>query len=293
MNSENTKKIRPEKWVLTPDDEELIIQTALFRKIKRLEWQNKGSYMGSDESKVVLSDDEKESALIQGNATKEAKMTFASIEADNRQREALKEDAVKAEWGYSRFFSMMKSEAIERGEKLIFNDTTSPLIKAICFRLSNDPRYQTEFKNIDSTPFSFSRGLIIRGNPGLGKSWLISLVAENPVCPVQIITMNEITEMVRNTGEFTGTKFASHSIVYIDDVGTEDTPVKYFGTEINWFKDWIEGIYAKKKAAFSKVIFSTNIDFDEIGAKYGFRVRDRLAETFDVLFLKGKSMRKK
>ncbi len=68
--------------------------------------------------------------------------------------------------------------------------------------------------------------------------------------------------------------------------------VKYYGSEINWFKTFIEEYYAKYPNAFHRLMFSTNDNFDTLEAKYGFRVRDRLAEKFDVLDVSGKSFRR-
>jgi DNA replication protein DnaC len=77
----------------------------------------------------------------------------------------------------------------------------------------------------------------------------------------------------------------------IDDVGSEAVPVKYYGTEINWFKDFIETIYLKQ-TNYSNVIITTNLGGEEIEKLYGYRVRSRLREMFNVIELTGKDLRK-
>ena len=79
-------------------------------------------------------------------------------------------------------------------------------------------------------------------------------------------------------------------MTYIDDVGTEETPVKYYGVNINWFKEFIETAYNDEKD-FSKIIFTTNLSLKELGEKYGMRVADRISQKFNIVDIKGTSKR--
>lgn len=281
------------RWHLTSEEEELILATARYNKIKLLQWKAKADWYANDIEHVELTDKEKTDALESANRTKSVKLYFENIAFQNREKERLKAEALAAEWDYARFYKEMRHRAINGATKpdfkFVFDEHTAPLIKTICFKLSQDPRYETEMG------FSFRKGLIIRGTPGLGKSYLLGLVADNPVCPVQIVTMHEIVRSILDTGDYRGLKFASYSLVYLDDVGTEYDGIeriKYMGTEINWFKTWFEEFYAKSKSCVNRIIFSTNNNFDDLEKKYGFRVRDRLAECFDVLDVTGRSLRK-
>lgn len=260
---------------------------ARYDKIKHYQWVNKGNPLARDVDDIDLTDEETELALDKAAKIKDARLYYDKLRRENIERRQAEEDRIKKLWDASYFYRIMRDEAFLRGEELIYNDQTAPVIKTICYKLSSDPRYQSEFG------FSYAKGLMIRGNPGLGKSWIPSLVADNPICSLQIVTLNEITETVRKTGEYTGLKFATYSIIYLDDLGTEETPVKYFGTEMNWFKTWYENFYSTAKAKSNRLIISTNLSFQDIEGKYGFRIRDRLAETFDVLDLSGTSLRRK
>jgi len=274
-------------WTLTTEEEAIILATARYNKIKKLQWLAKLDRIGGDRDEVELTPDEAEKALHVANQSKAWKLHTEATKAENRHRMRIEAQEVKAKWNYQHFFRVMKDEAYQRGIDLIFNEQTERLIKTICFKLSGDRRYETEMG------YSFRKGLIIRGEPGLGKTWIVSLVANNPVCSVQMVTMHEIIASVMESGLYTGLKFASYNLVYLDDVGTEGGEVTYFGTKINWFKTWFEEIYAKNKWAMSRLIVSTNCSFTEIEKLYGFRVRDRIAEMFDIIDMTGNSLRRK
>lgn len=289
MNLTETKpKMLPDDgWVLTSDEEERVIAQARYDKIKHKQWLLRNRPEGQEV--FELDEDEIQAALIQANKTKAAKILFEQYAKENRERKRAEFEKVVAEWDYAGFYRNMQKMANLEGKRLFFNDQTKDLIKTICFKLSADPRYETEMG------FSFQKGLIIRGPFGIGKSWIPSLVANNPVCPMQIITMHEIVSSVKKTGDFDGLKMATHVLIYFDDVGTEyanTKSIKHYGTETNWFASWFEEFYARNKKDIRRLILSTNDDFATLEDKYGARVRDRMAECFDVLDVHGDSMRR-
>jgi hypothetical protein len=278
-------------WLLTPEEETAALKAEHNRKKEHTEWQQRRSINPLKIPDFVeLTEDEKTECLIKANKDKELRIRFESIEIAAKQRRKEGEAKKTGEWTYKRVYLEMSKEALKRQPGgLIYNKDTEKLIKTICFRISGDERYETELG------FSFDKLLILRGNVGVGKSWLVDLVKDNPVCPIQIITMHEIVRSVMDTGNFTGFNFAKHKLIYIDDVGTElanGETVCYMGTKINFFRVWFEDFYSKNKSQLNRLIFSTNDSFDVIEKKYGFRVRDRFAEA-DVLDCTGPSLRRK
>ena len=284
---ENLSGISSEELILTSDETKIALATARLHKIKKLEWLGRRYHREVTPEESALTDEEVSKCIEVANKLKITNLELQKLRDENRSRRRKEQDELIALWGYEYFYKILKDRAWQNGETLIYNDQTAPIIRAICWRLSNDVKYQAELG------FSFRKGLIIRGEPGLGKSWVIGLLADNPINPVQIITMNEIAESVRKTGEFNGVKFASHSLIYLDDVGTELSNIKNYGNEVNWFKNFIEGIYAADKRQLRRVIFSTNCSAQEFEERYGFRVRDRIAEMFDVIDIAGTSLRRK
>lgn len=197
-------------------------------------------------------------------------------EAEQKQKE------LKEFWTAKQMYRLMQwTSENTYGKRLIVNDNTLPLMKALAYLLSGDERFETELG------YSLKKGLIIRGVSGLGKTHLVKCIAENEQNPVKVFSMLEIAAAVKLEGEFAiGTTRA----IYLDDVGTETVPVKYYGTDINWFKDFIESYYTSGQP-FSKVILSTNLSFALMEEKYGYRVRSRMKEMFNVIDIEGEDLR--
>ena len=276
--------------MITPEQIEAAVIRAEYEKAIHEDWKRRSNGLrGVSSERIALTDEERAALVKRLTAADQFNTISDKLAEESRQRRADEERELVAEWDYARFLKLMRSESAARGIKLVEDQDTLPLIKAICFRLSRNERYETELG------LSFKRGLIVHGEPGLGKSYLWSIVAQNPLRPVQIVTMNEIIKSVLETGDYKGLKWASFDQICIDDVGTEyfgDNAIKRYGSDINWLKTFIEEMYAKDKRVLSRVIMTTNDSAEEIGVKYGFRVRDRLAEMFDVIDIKGKSMRR-
>lgn len=131
-----------------------------------------------------------------------------------------------------------------------------------------------------------NRGLLISGDPGLGKTETIKAIASNELRPFKIYSMHEIADNVKSYGEF---NLSSRNVV-LDDVGSETCPVKYFGTDINWFQEFIETTDLNRED-FSNLIITTNLDGDGIERIYGQRVRSRIRKMFKVVVINGKDMR--
>ena len=287
MSAEKLSETKPD-FVLSESDMKIALATARVNKIKKLEWMSKNNpSLGRDFDDVQLTEDEAAEAIGQANKIESARKFFNGLALENRARQKAEKEELISTWTAQHFFKEMRRKVNDCGQSFIHHGDYGLLVKAICYRLSYDSRYTTELG------FSFSKGLLIRGTVGLGKSFVPSLVADNPVCSIQMLSLNAITEEVRKMGEFIGIKFGTYHIIYLDDLGTEETPVKYFGTEIHWFKTWYEHFYATAKNHTHRLMISTNLSFQEIEDKYGFRIRDRMAETFDVLDISGQSLRRK
>ncbi len=179
------------------------------------------------------------------------------------------------------FFSLIKNFFIQNSGKFIFNETNKELIKVICFFFGRNERLEIEMN------FSISKGIMMAGSSGLGKTKVIEAIKNNPLKPIRIFSMQDITEQVMQTGEC---KININETIFLDDVGSEQTPVNHYGTKIDWFRDFIEDYYLQNKI-FNKLIIATNLGGDEIEAKYGYRVRSRLREMMNQITLSGEDKR--
>lgn len=187
---------------------------------------------------------------------------------------------LKKQWNAEAFMQMIRLHYKSIHGEMQIIPGQNEFFKAIAYFLSGDDRLETEMN------FKKDRGLIIYGDPGMGKTETFNAVKNNPLNPVRLFSILEIAEQVKEKG---CCEFALDMFTVIDDVGSESVPVKYYGTEINWFKDFIEIMHLKKR--YSKLIITTNCGGDEFEKLYGYRVRSRIREMFNVINLKGKDLR--
>jgi DNA replication protein DnaC len=169
------------------------------------------------------------------------------------------------------------------GKEFILNEDNKRLITTLCYFFSADQRFETELN------FSMKKGLLIRGISGLGKTHLVKCLENNELNPVLILSMIEISEEIKQEGEYQ-IKVGDKKIIYLDDVGTEEATINHYGTKINFFKNFIEGYYLRN-SPFNRLIISTNNSAAEIEEKYGFRVRSRMRDMFNVIDIHGRDMR--
>lgn len=220
--------------------------------------------------------------LRRANSNKLQELWFQQRREDERLAAERKQQELVETWHAKQFYRYMAwSSEVNFGKTLIVSDDTKPLITAVCFFLSRDPRFEKDLG------YSFKKGLMIRGTSGLGKTHTVRCVADNDLNPVKIYDMLEVADIVKSEGECL---VATDKTIYLDDVGTEACPVKYYGTEINWVKDFIEQYYSSGKP-FSKLMLSTNLSAENIETKYGYRVRSRMREMFNVIDVEGEDLR--
>lgn len=230
---------------------------------------------------------DRDAVLDKANRLKYWEGKDAEIAAHRQHRLMGEYDQLIRTWTAERMYQRLASRCYDRCRRdLIVNEHTLPLIKVLCYRLSYDTRFVTE---LHMDPF---KGLLLRGDPGKGKTFLVDCLADNPRTPIQMHTLLEISERIRDEGRYSVPPLESSGILYLDDVGTEEVSITHYGTKTRWFKTFIETYYSKRRGDFSKLIISTNDSFDQLQEKYGLRVRSRLAEMFNIIDITGPDLRK-
>jgi len=278
-----------EPYILTPDEEAEVWDNACRQQEDHYRWvlNSRGVHPLTAEAELKAIDWTKDpnlnrdELLKRANSFKHQAQWHKQRLQEERQAEKEQAEKYKKFWTAGQFYKYMAWQAEDQGKKLITNDDTLPLIKTICYFLSEDPRFETELG------LSFRKGLMLRGPSGLGKTDLVKWVSDNQLHPVTIFSMIRIAETVKDEGEF---EIKGGTLLYLDDVGTEEAPVNHYGTKINWFKDFIE-LYYNSGKQHNRLIISTNLPFDDLEAKYGYRVRSRIREMFNVVDVKGEDLR--
>jgi len=202
---------------------------------------------------------------------------------DEAKRDAERKDF----WSAGEIYRLMyknAAEATKSGLGLIYDDENAGAIESICYFLSNDPKFETKMG------FDKTKGIILMGSYGTGKSFIPRMAKDNGLNPIDIYSLVKIEHDVRNSGTFS-LNLSERRIINLDDVGAEKEVQTHYGNKINWFQEWIELMYSENRP-FNRLILSTNLDSNEIEQRYGGRVRSRLTEKMNIILLNGKDRRK-
>jgi hypothetical protein len=280
-----------EENILTAEEEKAAIAHAIELEMKHFAWRrmDKGQKEGDVELEMSqinwMERINTEEVLQLANSAKHRALWEKEQRIKEKREEQDRRIEFKKYWTANRMYNFMKWSAQKIFEKqFIIHENNKKLITALCFLLSEDDRYESELK------YSFKKGLIIRGVSGLGKTFIPRCLAQNGLNPIHILSMLEISDEIRSSGEYQINR-GQCTKVYLDDVGTEEPVILHYGTRISFFKNFIEAYYLQNPGSFGNMILSTNNNFAEIEQKYGFRVRSRMREMFNVIDVTGKDMR--
>lgn len=279
-----------EEYILTKEEEDAAIAWEISQKKNHYLWRIR--QVLATESEVMLKvsqvDWEKEinreQVLRVANSNKQADLWHQQQREKQKEDDRIKLAQLKEKYSAQNMFRFMQGTSKrDLGKPLIVNDHNKLLITALCYFLSHNPHFETELG------FSFQKGILIRGISGIGKTHLVKCLEKNELNPILILSMLEITDEIKAEGEYE-LRMGDNKLLYLDDVGTEEATVNHYGTKINWFKNFIESYYLRNKT-YNRLIISTNNNFSEMEEKYGFRVRSRIKDMFNVITLTGEDMR--
>jgi hypothetical protein len=280
--------LEPEDYILTKEEEAAAISHEVRRKREHFVFKQ----IGRQIPKLLAEEKAAEIDWLKQVDTKRVlQIANSNKHYDIWQKEQREKDKKEAEekatnlkntWTAKMMLRFMRwTSENTYDKKLIENDQTLPLIKIVCFFLSEDERFETELG------YSLKKGLLIRGACGLGKTYTIRCVSMNELNPVTIYSMIEIASAVKEDGDF---ELPKSKKIYLDDVGSEQSLVNHYGTKINWLKEFLETFYLRSNQ-YNRLILSTNLNASQLEAAYGFRVRSRLKDMFNVIDVEGIDMR--
>lgn len=293
LNLTNSDEI--EEYILTKEEEEILIRNEIDSQKKYIAWKMRKALSTVDEIEIKLSQINWDERIDQPSIFKRANSIkhYGIWEKQQRLKEkeelANKQKELKEQWTAKRMYHHMAWVSENQyGKKLIVKDDKKGLdftkfITALCFFVSRDERFETELG------YSLNKGLLIRGISGLGKTHLVKCLEQNALNPILILSMLNIADEIKDNGEYL-INYGNNKIIYLDDVGTEEPTINHYGTKINFFKNFIESVYLKTQI-FNHLMFSTNNNANELQEKYGFRVRSRMKDMFNVIDVTGKDMR--
>lgn len=281
---------KPDPYILTKEEEERVIENEIISAKKHLAWKMTKLAMLPEQIDFKLNQINWEEQIDREDILRRANMikNHDIWQKEQREKERLEEirkaKELKDTWTANKVYQLMAYTSQHVfGKKLIFNEENKELITALCFFISRDERFESQLG------LSLKKGLLIRGISGIGKTYLVKCIENNELNPILILSMLDIANSIKENGEYL-IKRGNNKIIYLDDVGTEEATVNHYGTKINFFKNFIESTYLRTQQ-FSNLIISTNNSFSEMEASYGFRVRSRIKDMFNIIDVKGNDMR--
>lgn len=167
------------------------------------------------------------------------------------------------------------------------------------------------FNAIPSDEYSLSKGILLAGNVGTGKTKTVEVMhkflsyMKNP----NIYRLVESREIIRDfaRSKFDGLeqytwnpKLNQHSIITrhpvnicIDDLGLEKEQISNYGDKIDVISEFLidrYNIFTDNK--YGKFLHATtNLNPEQMKEKYGDRINDRFREMFNIILMVGKSRR--
>ncbi len=288
----NLTDSEPEEYILTKADEDAIVKHEIERLKQYYVW--KMVNLGYTEREVLKKINEndwdaeinKKELFEYANTVRHQNLWHSQQRIREKEEEDKKTKELIERCTAKYMFKLMKWTSENKfGRKLIVNEMNKHLITTLCYFLSRDKKFETELG------YSFEKGLMIRGISGVGKTHLVKCLEENELNKILILSMIDINDEIKMQGEYTIVADGK-KIIYLDDVGTEEPVVNHYGTKIAFFKNFIEGTYLRSQAKiFNHLMISTNNSSSEIEDRYGFRVRSRMREMFNVVDVHGEDMR--
>jgi len=174
-------------------------------------------------------------------------------------------------------------------------------VYSLCLYFANDSRFLGFGQD-----FSLSKGIMLMGKPGVGKSHLMNYFMKNPHASYTIPTCKSIVEKFRENwtrdemstleyysklqpAEFGHAYNQEYLGTCFGDMGSEELANAY-GNKRNVIE---EIIFARYEAGlpFRYTHVTTNLDSDMIEKLYGERLLDRLREMCNVITISGESFR--
>ena len=194
----------------------------------------------------------------------------------------------------------LKKFVLKENPNFRLDDQNEKVFEQLCQYFTNNPDFE---KN----GLSLSKGILLSGPVGVGKTELLKLFRKNKRQSFHLISVFEIevscqergvdffkayTSMVPGWGN-TPAYFYQKSVGWaFDDIGRESV-VFDFGNKSDVVSKIIQTRYSyKEKLPFSNLHLTTNLKPIEIESRYDYAVKSRLREMFNYIEMEGKDRRK-
>ena len=247
-----------------------------------------GKYKPVDERTVSLTEAEKEATLKEALYKK-----IAAINSANYLKAVSHTPTYTIPNNHDLYDALVNE--LMQNKKWVIDQYNSPVIEALSLYFSND----LDFEKLNDN-FSLSKGLLLVGPIGCGKTSLLQLLSKNPFKPFTVVSCRTVASEYAEHGhpaiahystlrQVSKREWFGHDHVgyCFDDIGTEELK-KNFGNQINVMGELILNIYDSRDAV-GKVHLTTNLSAEDMLNNYGSRVGSRINEMFNVIIFSDES----
>jgi DNA replication protein DnaC len=244
----------------------------------------------SDSEAIELTSEEMAEAI---RVAKEKKL----LEQRKREYwEKITAEPEKKSYTWEQLFVMIKNSRLANGKKYIIDRWNEEQIILLCKYFADDPSFEENGR-------SLSKGIILQGGLGVGKTHLMALFFQNQKASYAMVQCGYIENKWVNAGKddldpikyYSGlipaavnsNPFGHRELGFcFDDLGTETSPSKRFGEDKNVMAEILLNRYAYVKD-YKYTHLTTNLTPTDIDLRYGDRIRDRIREMFNQITFDG------
>ena len=165
------------------------------------------------------------------------------------------------------------------------DDSNNEIVTNLCYYFSGNEKFKGDL----------SKGLILFGGVGVGKTSLMKFFMRNRIYSYRLISCREIETQFAMEGDVSVEYFSTNPQIpnnsnpfghqeigfCFDDIGTESNS-KYYGKEKNVIAEILLNRYDNHLPKQSTHI-TTNLSVDELFKSYGTRVVDRIKEMMNII----------
>lgn len=254
-------------------------------------------------SHIELTDDEYCMALIEAKRKKEELLKKKERE---QRAEKSRQQLTGKIWSEAQTRDYMLYRAGEMwGGEFKLDDHNKAVFDLLCLYFSNDAHFVKYAKDMGVRGASLDKGILLAGNFGVGKTWMMSLFRKNNRRVYHVAHAKDIAREYKKNGieaiekYFTRVKnpFNDPTVFYqeyaglcIEDIGAEDVRGHY-GDKCLVIEEIVESRYSDH-GLVGWFHGTTNLTSEQIKEYYGGRVVDRLRQSVNFIELGGPSRRK-
>lgn len=254
-------------------------------------------------SHIELTEDEVREALIWRKQKKIEEIKTAEL---RKREEENRKYLTATQWSFQQTDAFMRYRANQIFEgKFVVDMVNQTVFDLLCYYFSNDTTFVSMAENIGIANPSLNKGILLAGNFGVGKTWMMKLFMKNQRQVFHLYNAKYLADTYEKEGEesiepfLVKTKnayndsacfYQPYAGICIDDIGTEDRKSNY-GNKRNVIGDVIERRYEKGNVGIW-MHGTTNLSADQLNNFFGGRVVSRLREVVNFIEVGGKDRRK-